>query len=166
MPGGSNSPSKLWDLLTRNKSAQSSIPGSRFNISGFYHPEMQRPGSLNTAGGYFLDNDIRLFDNSFFGINNLEALYMDPEQKNLLEVVYECFESAGVTLQQVSGADVGCYVGNFTYDYLNVQNKDPEYLHRYSATGMSNSILANRVNHVFNLQGPRYGIGSSPVSAC
>jgi acyl transferase domain-containing protein len=34
---------------------------------------------------------------------------MDPQQRKLLEVVFETFESAGVTLDQVSGANVGCY---------------------------------------------------------
>ena len=80
---------------------------------------------------------------------------MDPEQRKLLEVVFECFENAGITMEQVSGADVGCYVGKFTYDYVVMQNKDPEYMNRFSATGMSTSLLANRISHAFNLQGPR-----------
>jgi len=145
----------LWELLIQERSTQSSIPKSRFNADAFYHPNLERPGSITTAGGYFLDEDIRAFDNEFFGIHNLEAAYMDPEQRKLLEVVFECFESAGTTLEAVSGANVGCYVGKFTYDYLIMQNKDPESLHRYSATGMSNTILANRISHVFNLVGPR-----------
>ena len=156
LPGGVDSPSKLWDLLIEKRSTQSSIPTSRFNIEGFYHPDVERPGSITTAGGYFLDEDIRLFDNDFFGINNLEATYMDAEQRKLLEVVFECFENAGKTLEDVSGSNIGCYVGKFTYDYLTMQNKDAEYLHRYSATGMSTTILANRVSHVYNMQGPRY----------
>lgn len=69
---------------------------------------------------------------------------LDAEQRKLLEFVFECFENAGKTLKDVSGANIGCYVGKFTYDYLTMQNKDAEYLHRYSATGMS------------NLQGPGY----------
>ena len=82
-------------------------------------------------------------------------MYMDPEQRKLLEVVFECFENAGITMEQASGSDMGCYVGKFTYDYLMMQNKDPEYMSRFSATGMSTSLLANRVSHAFNLQGPR-----------
>ena len=156
LPGGINSPSKLWETLIQGKSTQSTIPKSRFNLEGFYHSDPERPGSIPTMGGYFLSEDLRTFDNEFFGINNLEAKYMDPEQRKLLEVVYECFESSGAGLEAVSGANIGCYVGKFTYDYLTIQNKDPEYLHRYSATGMSTSILANRVSHVFNLHGPRY----------
>ena len=53
---------------------------------------------MNVDGGYFLREDVRQFDNSFFGINNLEASYMDPQQRKLLEVVFECFEDAGVCI--------------------------------------------------------------------
>lgn len=110
---------------------------------------------MNTKGGYFLKEDIRDFENSFFGINNLEATSMDPQQRKLLEVVFECFESAGVPLDKVSGSNTGCYVGNFTIDYQVMQTRDPEYLSRNSATGMGTTILGNRISHAFNLLGPR-----------
>lgn len=108
-------------------------------------------------GGYFLseDEDITAFENGFFGINNMEAMYMDPQQRKLLEVVFECFEGAGLPLSKASGANIGCYVGNFTVDYQLMQLQDPEYMHRYTATGLSTAILANRISHVFDLQGPR-----------
>jgi acyl transferase domain-containing protein len=156
LPGGSSSSSKLWDLLKAGISAQGPFPATRFNIDGFYHPNSERPGSLNTSGGYFIDEDIRSFENSFFGINNLEATFMDPQQRKLLEVVFESFESAGLSLEQLSGANMGCYVGNFVTDFITMQLKDAEYTHRYTATGLGTTILANRISHVFNLKGPRY----------
>ena len=107
-------------------------------------------------GGYFLkDEDIRWIENDFSGINNMEAMYMDPQQRKLLEVVFEFFESAGLPLLKVSGANIGCYVGNFTVDFQLMQLRDPEYLHRYTAIGMGTTILGNRISHAFNLQGPR-----------
>ena len=165
LPGGIDTPSKFWDVLIEGKSTQSPIPRSKFNTDGFYHPDPERPGSIAATGGYFLNQDTRQFDNDFFGINNLEATYMDPEQRILLEVVFECFENAGATLQSVSGADIGAYIGKFTYDYLLIQTKDPDNFHRYTPTGMSTAIIANRVSHVFNLQGPRYGNPLGP-KAC
>jgi len=103
------------------------VPQSRFNVDGFYHPNgMDRPGSVVTKGGYFLDDDIRSFDNGFFGINNLKATYMDPQHRKLLEVVFECLESAGVSLDNASGSNTGCYVGNFTFDYEVMQTKESE----------------------------------------
>lgn len=156
LPGGIKSPDDLWKLLIEEQSGRCDVPPSRWNIEGFYHPSGQRPGSMNTKGGYFIQDDIRQFDNSFFGINNLEATYMDPQQRKLLEVCYECFESAGATLEDIDGANIGCYVGNFTIDYITMQAKDAEYFHRYHATGMGTTILSNRISHVFNLTGPRY----------
>jgi acyl transferase domain-containing protein len=106
---------------------------------------------MNTAGGYFLQEDVRQFENNFFGINNLEATYMDPQQRKLLEVVYECLESASLTLNDVASSNTGIYVGNFTVDYQTMQVRDLEHLHRYSATGSSSAILANCISYVFNL---------------
>ena len=46
---------------------------------------------------------------------------MDPQQRKLLEVVFECLENAGVSLQEASGSNTGCYVGNFTVDFQVMQ---------------------------------------------
>ena len=140
--------------MKEGRSGHYEMPKSRFNADSFYHPNADHPGTINATGGYFILEDTRCFENVFFGINNLEAKYMDPQQRQLLEVVYECFESAGATLDNLSGANVGCYVANFTTDYLIMQAKDPDSYHRYSATGFGLTILANRISHVFNLKGP------------
>ena len=131
------------------------MPHSRFNVDGFYHPNGGRPGSITTNGGYFINEDVREFENSFFHVNNLEATYMDPQQRKLLEVVFECLENAGIPLEEASGSNTGVYVGNFTVDYQVMQTRDEDYLDRYSATGMGTTILGNRISYVFNLLGPR-----------
>lgn len=155
LPGGVSSVDDFWEMIINQRTGQCDFPESRFNAKAFYHPDKERPGSMNTTGGYFLQEDIRTFENSFFGINNLEATYMDPQQRKLLEVIFECFENAGARLEDLSGSNTGVYVGNFTMDFQVMQTRDPEYLHRYSATGMGTTILSNRISHVFNLHGPR-----------
>ncbi|KAI0006809.1 hypothetical protein F4779DRAFT_595040 [Xylariaceae sp. FL0662B] len=165
LPGGSDSAAKLWDLLAAGLSGQRNIPTERFNMDGFYHPNVDRPGSINTAGGYFIEDDVRGFENSFFGINNLEAMFMDPQQRKLLEVVFECLENAGVSLDAASGSNVGCYVGNFVTDFITMQLKDPEYVHRYTATGLGTTILANRISHVFNFKGPSFMLDTACSSS-
>ena len=142
-------------MLIQQRSGQCKVPKERFNIDGYYHPEGDRAGAMISKGGYFLNEDVRQFENTFFGINNLEATYMDPQQRKLLEVVYECFESSGTSLEDVAGSNVGVYVGNFTVDFQTMQTRDPEYLHRYSATGSGTAILANRLSYIFDLRGPR-----------
>ena len=59
---------------------------------------------------------------------------MDPQQRKLLEVVYECFESAGATLDGISGSDTACFVGNFTWDMGQLQARDVEYGAPYHIT--------------------------------
>jgi acyl transferase domain-containing protein len=131
-----NSPSQLWEMLQEGRSGQSDWPKNRLNIDAFYHPNKARPGSFYSKGGYFLSHDdsYRNFDPSFFGISPLEAMSMDPQQRKLLEVVYECFESAGKTMEDVSGTDTACYVGCFSHDFTNLQNKDYEYTVPYQTT--------------------------------
>ena len=120
---------------------------------------------MHHDGGYFIQDDVRAFDNGFFGINNLESASMDPGQRNLLEVVYQCLESAGAKLEEISGQNIGCYVGNFTTDYINISLKDPDSITRYGATGIGTTVLSNRISHVFNLAGPSFVIDTACSSS-
>ncbi|KAK6359538.1 hypothetical protein TWF696_000692 [Orbilia brochopaga] len=154
LPGHVSSASEFWQLLVNGRSGQCEFPTSRLNVDGFFKAKGDAAGSINMRGGYFLQEDIRAFENDFFGINNLEATYMDPQQRKLLEVVFECFETAGATLEKLSGSNTGCYVGNFTMDHTIMQMRGVDELHRYSKAGMGPTILSNRISHVFNLNGP------------
>ncbi|KAI1426161.1 polyketide synthase [Xylaria sp. FL1777] len=165
LPGDIHSPSELWDFLVEQKSAQGSVPHERYNIDGFYSPRGSRSGTTNVPGGYFLAEDVRKFDNAFFGINNLEATYMDPQQRKLLEVVYECLANSGTTMESIAGSSAGVYVANFSVDYQPVQTRDPDYLHRYVATGSGATIMSNRISHVFNLHGPSSTIDTACSSS-
>jgi acyl transferase domain-containing protein len=43
-PGGSYSPSKLWELLKHPVDLSKGIPPSRFNTTGFHHEDLEYPG--------------------------------------------------------------------------------------------------------------------------
>ncbi|KAL6855655.1 polyketide synthase [Trichoderma novae-zelandiae] len=161
LPGGITSPSGLWDYVYNKKSAQCTVPLDRYNIEGFYHKDGSRAGVMSVDGGYFIREDVRNFDASFFGINNLEASYMDPQQRKLLEVVYECLENAGLSMEDVSGSNTAVFVGNFTVDYSVMQARDTDYVHRLAATGGGTSIMSNRISHVFNLHGPSFTLDTA-----
>jgi acyl transferase domain-containing protein len=157
LPGDVKSTSGFWDLITSGRSAQSDVPTNRFDIDKWHHPNPKRRGGIIARGGYFLSHDdsFRDLDPSFFGIHPLEAASMDPQQRKLLEVVYETFESAGVTLEQMSESPTACYVGSFTADFVKTLIREPENHWPYQSTGTDMTILSNRVNYVFNLKGPR-----------
>ena len=96
LPGSIDSAPKLWDLLVRKGSVQTpQVPSNRFNIDAHFHEDLERPGSFNVAGGYFLDGSPDDFDPTFFNITPIEAMWMDPQQRRMLEVCYECLESGG-----------------------------------------------------------------------
>jgi acyl transferase domain-containing protein len=55
-------------------------------VKALLHDNPDRPGSLTTRGAFLLEEDARLFDNSFFGITGREVETMDPAQRKILEV--------------------------------------------------------------------------------
>lgn len=66
-PGGSNSPSKLWDMLIERRDALRDI--DRWNVDGFHHTNGERSGALNVKNAYLLQEDVKTWDAAFFGIN-------------------------------------------------------------------------------------------------
>lgn len=79
---------------------------------------------------------------------------MDPQQRWLLEVAYEAFENAGVSLEQASGSQTSVHVGCFTRDYELMLMSDPELHATYQTTGTASAMLANRLSWFYNLKGP------------
>ncbi|KAI9148767.1 Prosolanapyrone synthase [Paramyrothecium foliicola] len=153
-PGGVRNPSQLWDLLKEQRDGWSEFRADRINMDGFYHPNGQRPGSIFTKGGFLLHEDTRDFDHGFFGITATEAMALDPSQRKLLEVTYEAVESACEPLEKFFGSKTGVFVGNFNNEHLTMQLRDPDHTLPYAVTGGGTTILSNRINYTFNLQGP------------
>ncbi|KUJ09893.1 ketoacyl-synt-domain-containing protein [Mollisia scopiformis] len=164
-PGGATSPSKLWDLLERPRDVLQEIPESRFSTKTFYHQDGQHHGSMNVKHAYLLDEDPRAFDRDFFSINPKEAEAMDPQQRVLLETVYEGVESAGYSMQQLRGSRTAVLVGCMSYDYHFMAIRGIDSLPRYHATGTAASILANRISYFFDWRGPSATIDTACSSS-
>ncbi|CAD6448954.1 f397abe9-75d8-410a-8065-48fb1933f1d7 [Sclerotinia trifoliorum] len=164
LPGDSDTPDEFWQMLAEERSGFSRPPLSRWNTDGF-HSKKTRPGSLTPEGGYFINEDVWNFDPSFFGIVQEEAKVMDPQQRKLLECVYESFESGGITLSQLSGSNTGCYVGNFTSDFNIQAHRDHNNFKPYSMLGTGSTIISNRVSYLFDLCGPSLTIDTACSSS-
>jgi len=165
LPGGVRDIPGLWEFLRDQRDVQQEFTEPRFSAKAFYHPALERPGSVVASSGFLLDEDPRLFDPAFFGITDVEAESMDASQRKLLEVTYEAFESAGETWASVSGRRIGIFVGDISYDNYVSQTRDWDYSGKYSATGAFPNILANRLHYVFNLNGPSVVLNSACTSA-
>ena len=72
LPGGSNNPEKLWEMLSAGLSGWGKIPADRWNSKSFYHPSPDAKEGYNAESGYFLKEDIAAFDATFFGIMSYE----------------------------------------------------------------------------------------------
>ncbi|EAQ86894.1 hypothetical protein CHGG_08147 [Chaetomium globosum CBS 148.51] len=157
MPGAGRNLESFWDSICNGESAWSRIPRDRFNADAF---------SGNTAkGGHFLQEDISLFDAKFFNISRDEASAMDPQQRLMLEVVYEALEAAGHPLSEMAGTKTGVFMGQFTDDYREVVNRDPETSLPYSMTGLQRTSLSNRVSWLFDLRGPSFTVATACSSS-
>jgi acyl transferase domain-containing protein len=141
------------------------VPSSRFNIDAHFHENNERPGSFNVLGGYFLNSSLQEFDPGLFGITPIEAMWMDPQQRKLLEVVWETFESAGLTMEKLEGSKTAVFVGSFTSDYQQMSFKEPDFRHSYAATGTDPGLISNRISHVFNLNGPSIVVNTACSSS-
>lgn len=113
LPGGSDSPEKLWDMLSNGRSGWCEIPADRWNKDSFYHPDPEAKEALNQKGLYFLQQDIAAFDARFFGIHAYEAQCLDPQQRILMETTYEALENAGLRIQDIKGSDTSVHVGAY-----------------------------------------------------
>jgi acyl transferase domain-containing protein len=113
LPGHSSSPTALWELLERGGVANNEPPASRFSLDGHYDKlNPGRPRTMKSPGGMFIEDvDPALFDGQFFNLSRAECIAMDPQQRQILEVAYECLENSGVPIETLSGTTTGVIVG-------------------------------------------------------
>ncbi|KAL1642561.1 Type I Iterative PKS [Diplodia intermedia] len=161
LPGESSSPHALWKFLERGGIAKNEPPASRFSLKTHYDGS-GKPCTMGSPGGMFLENvDPENFDAAFFSISSTEAIAMDPQQRQLLEVVYECLENAGISLESLSGAAVACLVGSYAGDYETMQSRDPEDRAPSVTVGIGKAMLSNRISHFLNIKGPSMTIDTA-----
>ncbi|TVY39720.1 Reducing polyketide synthase [Lachnellula subtilissima] len=152
-------------MLYEGRCAMTEFPPDRFNIDAFYDKENSGTGTLPLRGGHFLKEDLGAFDAPFFSVTPAEAVAMDPQQRIMLETSYHALENAGLTIDKCSGSKTSVYTATFTDDYKSMLQQDPEQLPKYAATGLSGSMLANRVSWFFNLRGPSMNLDSACSSS-
>ncbi|KAI0173624.1 putative polyketide synthase [Hypoxylon sp. FL1284] len=164
-PGIASSVEGFWKMLIEGRSTMSEFPSDRINIDGHFHPDHSRLDEINARGGHFIDEKLDRFDAPFFSITPAEAGCMDPQQRGILETAYRALENAGITIEQCSGTRTSVHTGSFTDDYRSILFQDPLDGHTYAASGLSSSMLANRVSWFFNLKGPSINMDTACSSS-
>ncbi|XP_017600871.1 PREDICTED: putative uncharacterized protein encoded by LINC00614 [Corvus brachyrhynchos] len=119
-PGGDGI-DNFWKVLEEGKNCTVEIPPERFNAKEWYDPDDNKPGKICTTRAALLD-EFNSFDNHLFGINNMEAERMDPQQKLLIECTYKALEDAGVPVESVSGTRTGVFIGKMKLSQQRKEN--------------------------------------------
>ncbi|KAH7372241.1 putative polyketide synthase [Pyrenochaeta sp. MPI-SDFR-AT-0127] len=167
LPGGLTSPQDLWEFVLAKKDARGRVPESRYNISSYYSA-ISKPGTISTEYGCFLDESVDLgaLDTSFFSLPRTEVERADPQQRLMLEVARECFEDAGLTNWR--GKTIGCYIGNFGEDWIEMFAKEPQQWGMHRIVGTGDFVISNRLSYEFDIKGPsmtiRTGCSAALVS--
>ncbi|PSN60679.1 polyketide synthase [Corynespora cassiicola Philippines] len=124
-------------------------------------PSGTRKANSIDPGVHLLSQDPAAFDNDFFNISGLEAKAMDPQQRLMLEVAYETFENAGISLEKLEKSETAVYCASSYQDYDQILGRDPEVSASYRFTGTGASLLANRLSYFFDLRGPSITIDTA-----
>ncbi len=151
----------FWMHLEQGNDLISEIPKDRWDWEAYYGDPFQEANKTTVKWGGFM-NDVDRFDASFFRISPREAELMDPQHRIFLETVWKCIEDAGYKASALSGTKTGLFVGVSTTDYYDLLNMSGIAVEAYTSTGITHSMLPNRISYLLNLRGP-----SEPIdTAC
>jgi acyl transferase domain-containing protein/NADP-dependent 3-hydroxy acid dehydrogenase YdfG len=166
-PGYVRTAEQLWELLAAGGDAISRFPSDRgWDLDGIYDPEGARPGTSYVDQGGFL-YDAADFDAGFFGIGPREAQAMDPQQRVLLEVVWETIESAGIDPLALRGSQTAVFAGVATQDHAPrlMGSALSDDLGAYLGMGSAGSVLSGRVAYTLGLHGSAVTIDTACSSS-
>ena len=82
-----------------------------------------------------------------------------------MEIAYEAFENAGLSLEAIAGSDTSCHIGNFTADYREMVLRDIDTATTYSQSGTGTEVISNRISWFYDLRGPSFTLGTACSSS-
>lgn len=157
-PGAADKDS-FWKNLTEGVSSISEPPASRWDKARLYSKE-HSPGLTVSRWGGFIDG-IEYFDPDYFGFSEEEAANVDPAIRLFLETAVGAFHDAGLSRNELNGANVGVYVGARITNYgsrLRVPGK-------HSVLGLGQNFIAAHLAQLYNLTGPNMVIDTACSSS-
>ncbi len=163
-PGGIETADQYWSLLAEQREGLSPFPRDRGWSIREVLDGSRRNGfkPIQDLGGFL--TGAATFDPEFFSISPREAAAMDPQQRVALRVAWRALENSGINPDELTGHDVGCYVGASAMGY------GPDLAEFTDLTGhlMAGTALgpvSGRIAYTLGLAGPALTIDTSCSSA-
>jgi acyl transferase domain-containing protein/NADPH:quinone reductase-like Zn-dependent oxidoreductase/acyl carrier protein len=155
----------FWDLLRDGVDAIGEVPEDRFDIDEFYDPDPEAAGKTYTRYGGFLDG-IDGFDPEFFNISPREAVWIEPQQRLVLETVWEGLERAGYAPAELRGTRTGVFTGVAANEYAHLLSSESlDKIEPYFITGNALNAISGRVAFALGLEGPAMAVDTACSSA-
>ncbi|MDT5064468.1 MAG: hypothetical protein QOK02_623, partial [Mycobacterium sp.] len=162
---GAPDPEAFWELLSGGVDAIQEIPEDRFDIDEFYDPDPEIAGKIYTRYGGFLDG-IDGFDPEFFNISPREAVWIEPQQRLVLETVWEGLERAGYAPAELRGSRTGVFTGVAANEYAHLLSSESlDKIEPYFITGNALNAISGRVAFALGLEGPAVAVDTACSSA-
>lgn len=152
----------FWQNISANKDLITEVPADRWDWKKYYGDPLTEKNKTRAKWGGFI-TDIDKFDPLFFNISPLEAELMDPQQRILMEAVYQALEDGGVAADTIKGSNTGIFIGVSASDYaIRLSNETDLSGQMHYTTGSVHSMLVNRISYLLDINGP-----SEPIdTAC
>ncbi|MCP9272306.1 type I polyketide synthase [Mycolicibacterium arenosum] len=162
---GAPDPEAFWEVLAGGVDAIREVPEDRFDIDEFYDPDPDAAGKTYTRFGGFLDG-IDGFDPEFFGISPREAMWIEPQQRLMLETVWEGLERAGYAPAGLRGSRTGVFAGVAANEYAHLLSAESlDKIEPYFITGNALNAISGRVAFALGLEGPAMAVDTACSSA-
>ncbi|MEW6994408.1 beta-ketoacyl synthase N-terminal-like domain-containing protein [Colwelliaceae bacterium MEBiC 14330] len=155
LPGSANNVEQFWQNLLNGKDSVVPLNNQRWQHQQYFDEHKPKKGKTYSPRAGLIDQVLD-FDADFFNITPREAEWMDPQQRQLLEVSWEALENAGMAADKIRGANAGVFVGVMNKDHsdLLVQQLEAEQLLPHMNTGNHESVHSGRLSYFFDFKGP------------
>ncbi|MCL2719604.1 MAG: SDR family NAD(P)-dependent oxidoreductase, partial [Lachnospiraceae bacterium] len=156
---------EYFDNLLTGRNLIVDVPIERWDAKQYYSPEQDGKDTTVSKWGSFLQ-DIDLFDADYFGLSDIDALVMDPQQRLMLELSVELLCNAGYEKEEISGKKIGVFIGASESTYVK------DRLHHIGQDGMKNvvvgtiqNMIASRISDYLNLKGSAFVVDTACSSS-